>query len=88
MKRANTHTSWSINDWPSDRYPNSPTRARYLIRAHKRELMEAGAIARVGRELVIIGPRYERWLERQASRVPDYAIAPNAPHEHREALNA
>jgi hypothetical protein len=69
--------SWGIEAWPADVHPNSPSRARYLIRTHRDELMAAGALVRVGRELVVLGARYSRWLERQASRVPDFEIAPN-----------
>jgi hypothetical protein len=34
--------------------------------------MEHGAMVRVGREIVIVGQRYNRWLERQAANVPGY----------------
>jgi hypothetical protein len=69
--------SWAIADWPENVYPGTSSRARYLVRVHRAELLVAGALARVGRDLVIIGPRYERWLQRQAGRVPDFQIAPN-----------
>jgi hypothetical protein len=70
-------SSWSINDWPADVYPGSASRSRYMVRMHRGELLEAGALVRVGRDLVIIGDRYERWLQRQGSRVPDYKITAN-----------
>lgn len=38
-----------------------------------------GALVRVGRELVVLGGRYSRWLERQATNVPGFEIAPNRP---------
>jgi hypothetical protein len=70
--------SWSIADWPSSVYPNDPKRGRYLVREHKAELLASGALVRVGRELVIMGARYSKFLERQASRVPDFECAANA----------
>ena len=70
--------SWSIADWPSSVYPNDPKRGRYLVREHKADLLASGVLSRVGRELVIMGARYSRWLERQASRVPDFDCAANA----------
>jgi len=70
--------SWSIADWPPSVYPNDPKRGRYLIREHKADLLASGVLVRVGRELVIMGARYQRFLERQASRVPDYECAANA----------
>ena len=81
-KKSATTTphSWAVETWPADVYPHRPNRARYLVRLRRDELMAAGAIVRVGRELVVIGARYSRWLERQASRVPDFEIAPNRPH--------
>ena len=56
-------------------FPGSAARARYLIRAHKSELVTAGAIVRVGRELVTIGSKYIRWLE---TRVQDYHCTANS----------
>jgi hypothetical protein len=69
--------SWAIEHWPAHVHPGTPTRARYLVRAHRDELVAAGAIARVGREIVILGERYSKWLERSTSNVPGYEIAAN-----------
>jgi len=69
--------SWDIEHWPDHVYPGSPSRARYLIRSHKDDLIRAGALARVGRELVIFGSRFARWLETHASDVPGYQAAAN-----------
>lgn len=77
QKSTDTPHSWSVNAWPASVYPNLPNRGRYLVNAHKTDLMAAGALVRVGRELVVMGTRYARWLERQAVNVPDFEIAPN-----------
>lgn len=69
--------SWGIESWPADVYPHRASRARYFVRTHRDELLAAGALVRVGRELVVLGCRYTRWLERQATRVPDFEIAAN-----------
>jgi len=69
--------SWSIERWPADVYPGSPSRARYLVRVHRNALLQAGALARVGRDLIVLGDRYGRWLEKNSSNVPGYAIAAN-----------
>lgn len=76
-----TPHSWGINTWPADVYPGQSNRAKYLINTHRNDLMAAGALVRVGRELVVLGARYTRWLERQAARVPDFEIAPNRPQD-------
>jgi hypothetical protein len=77
QKTTATPHSWGVESWPADVYPHRPNRARYLINTHRSDLMAAGALVRVGRELVVLGAKYTRWLERQASRVPDFEIAPN-----------
>ncbi len=77
--------SWAIRDWPSEIFPSSSDSARWLIRCRKPDLVAAGALVRIGRQLVVIGSRYARWLERQASEVPDFEIAPNRKVGGREA---
>ena len=69
--------SWSIENWPPELFPNTPERGRYIVRAHRASLLAAGALARVGRELIIFGPKYQRWLEMHATNVPGYEMAPN-----------
>ena len=69
--------SWDLEGWPSTIFPGSASRARYIVRTHKDELIREGALARVGRELVVFGPRYCRWLEKRASEVTGYVPAPN-----------
>lgn len=69
--------SWSIPDWPASVYPGKSDRARYLVRSNRNSLRDAGALVRVGRDLVIIGVHYSRWLDQHASRVENFQIAPN-----------
>jgi hypothetical protein len=69
--------SWDLEGWPSTVFPGTTSRARYIIRTHKDELIREGALARVGRELVVFGGKYIRWLEKRASEVPGYVAAPN-----------
>lgn len=69
--------SWSIEEWPPEVWPGSPKHARYVVRVNRDSLVTAGVLSRVGRELIIVGARYSRWLERQAVNVPGYRIAPN-----------
>ncbi len=82
MTRSHTQAnqvphSWDLENWPPAVFPSSTSRARYIIRTHKDELIREGALARVGRELVVFGARYVRWLEKRASEVPGYVPAPN-----------
>lgn len=64
--------SWDLEHWPPGVYPHAEGRARYLLRCHRDELMAAGALVRVGRELVVIGDRYSRWLQTRAADVPGF----------------
>jgi hypothetical protein len=64
--------SWSIETWPAHVYPGNTERARYFVRVHKHELLAAGALTRPGRELIIIGARFCRWLESKAPNAADF----------------
>jgi hypothetical protein len=69
--------SWPVSEWPANVYPNDAGRGRYITRCHRDDLVAAGALARVGRELVVIGDRYSRWLQKRSADVPGFEIAPN-----------
>jgi hypothetical protein len=69
--------SWSVPEWPRDVYPHSASRGRYVVRAFRDELVSAGALVRVGRDLVVMGASYSSWLTRQSSNVAGFEIAPN-----------
>jgi hypothetical protein len=73
--------SWALKSWPPDVYPNGTDRARRVLREHRDELLAAGSLARVGRELVVIGSRYQRWLERRTAHVPVYVCHANRARE-------
>ncbi len=72
--------SWAIEAWPQHVYPHSPGKGRYIVRAHRNELTVAGALTRVGRDLVVLGAPYAAWLQSQSKRVEEFQIAPNHPH--------
>jgi hypothetical protein len=79
--RSTLPHSWPIELWPAEVFPNSPTRGRYTVRMHRAELEAAGALSRVGRQIVVIGEPYGRWLQSRAPKVSDFApIAPNREH--------
>ncbi len=69
--------SWAIQNWPAEVHPGNATKGRYVVRTNRDELMREGALSSVGRELVILGDRYARWLEKRTSAVPGYEIAAN-----------
>lgn len=69
--------SWDLEHWPTEVWPHKESRARYVIRSNRDELIAAGALTRVGREIVVLGGKYTRWLEKRAAHVPGYEIAAN-----------
>ena len=69
--------SWAIESWPAAVYPNTAERARYVVRAHRRALLDAGALVRIGRALVIVGAAYDRWLNSHGANVESFSIAAN-----------
>jgi len=62
MTRLAPH-SWDMEHWPSHVWPHDKSRAWYIVRALRNELIAAGAMCRVGRELVFLGAAYAGWLE-------------------------
>jgi hypothetical protein len=80
--------SWAVADWPDIVYPGSPKKARYTIRVNLESLIRAGALTRIGRELVVIGAGYSAWLAKNAGRVEDFDIAPNRKVVAAEKLGA
>ena len=71
--------SWSIESWPVSVFPSDVSRARYLVRMHRAELLAVGALCRIGRQIVVIGPNYAGWLARQSDRVRDFPLPCNGP---------
>jgi hypothetical protein len=69
--------SWLVAEWPPHVTPNRSNAGRQLVRAHRSELIECGALVRIGRNLTIIGEGYAQFLARKAKRVANYEIAPN-----------
>lgn len=58
-------------------WPHTSKRADYICRAYRDELVAAGALVRVGRELVIRLEAYDRWLAKRARMVADYDVPAN-----------
>jgi hypothetical protein len=69
--------SWAMDEWPQTVYPHRSSRGKYICRAYRDELIAAGALTRIGRDLVVLGTGYSAWLSKQSSKVADFTIAPN-----------
>jgi hypothetical protein len=69
--------SWSLVDWEReapDVAPNTVVAARWLVRNNRESLVQAGALVRVGRKLVIMGAAYHSWLVGHAHCVADFHV--------------
>jgi hypothetical protein len=66
LKVAVVPHSWGFESWPSEVFPKTPQRARHVVRKHRDALMAHGALRKIGREWVIIGDAYCRWIEANA----------------------
>jgi hypothetical protein len=77
--------SWCTEDWPPGVYPCRPSRAKYILRSHRDELVAAGALTRIGRDLVVLGAPYVAWLTKNSNRVDGFEIAPNRAREEQAA---
>jgi hypothetical protein len=77
--------SWCQDDWPPGVYPGRPSRAKYVLRAHRDELVAVGALTRIGRNLVVLGAPYVGWLAKNSNRVLDFEIAPNRERGAKQA---
>lgn len=75
-KRVSNQTpnlhSWDLCSWPEGVWPMDRRRARWVLRAYRRELLEEGALARAGKSLIVLARGYERWLAKRAAHVPGY----------------
>jgi hypothetical protein len=74
---SNVPHSWPVRNWPPSVYPNDSRKGLYLVRMHSRELLKAGALVRIGRERVVIGTPYVKWMGKKAVLVPGYELATN-----------
>jgi hypothetical protein len=61
--------SWDLPTWPANIWPNSPKRAAWILRTHRSDLLECGALSRIGKRLVVLGPGYRRFLNRHIGDV-------------------
>lgn len=72
------HT-WAVNKWTeiaSAVFPGTTEAGKHLVRCNKNDLHKHGALIRIGRELVIVGAAYAKWLVSKQHRddVTEYEI--------------
>lgn len=79
--------SWDLRSWETAAphvWPHNEIAARRVLRVHRTELQAAGALTRIGRNLVVLGNGYMKWLASQAANVTEYDVPMNRPeHAHK-----
>jgi hypothetical protein len=68
----NVQHSWELRNWPPDVWPHDQKRAEWVTRAYRQGLIDARALTRIGKTLVILGAGYTRWLEQRAQHVAEF----------------
>ena len=71
----NVPHSWELGRWETnaaDVWPHDQKRAAWVVRAYRSELVEHGALTRIGKTLVILGAGYTRWLEQRSHHVAEF----------------
>jgi len=69
-------SSWRARAWPPSVFPNEQRPADYIVRRYKEQLERCGALARVGRDLIVIGQGYAVFLAQNMDRVSGYVAGP------------
>ena len=64
--------SWAAKNWPPSVFPNDASKAGYLLKAHKDELLAVGALSRVGKDLIVYGEGWGRFLAKGTQKVANY----------------
>ena len=64
--------SWDLKSWPAAIWPNDGKRARWVLRTHRPELIECGALTRVGKQVVVLSGGYLRFLRRHVGDVIEF----------------
>ena len=70
--RAPVPHSWDFQAWPQDVWPGKSGRARWIAKAYRSELINAGALSRAGKILIFRGAGYTKWLDQRAANVADF----------------
>ena len=80
--------SWMFSTWPSGVAPGDESGARYLFRTFRRDLIAAGAVTRVGRQVIFLGRGYEKFLQSRIAEVDGFEIAMNRVRAARRAARS
>jgi hypothetical protein len=69
--------SWGFSTWPAHVWPNDGVRGKRFCRTFEDQLFKSGALTRGGRELIVIGAGFTKFLHSQRHRVQDFECPAN-----------
>jgi hypothetical protein len=69
--------SWLVKQWPENIAPGNPVAARAFIRRNRPALIRCGALARVGKDLVVLGAGWAAFLAVSMRNVEGYQCPGN-----------
>jgi hypothetical protein len=71
--------SWPVAKWPLYVWPGDPVRGKRFCRTYVDELVAAGALVRMGRDLVVMGGPFTQYMLKQRDAVKDFEVPANRP---------
>lgn len=69
--------SWPVSKWPAYVWPGDPIRGKRFCRTYVDDLVAAGALVRMGRDLVVMGGPFTQYMLKQTAAVKDFEVAAN-----------
>jgi len=71
--------SWPVTKWPAHVWPGDAVRGKRFCRTYVDQLVAAGALVRMGRDLVVMGAPFTDYMRSQAAAVKDFEVPANRP---------
>jgi hypothetical protein len=71
--------SWPVSKWPAFVWPGDSTKGKRFCRTYVDELVAAGALTRMGRDLVVMGEPFTRYMLKNVAAVKDFDVPANRP---------
>lgn len=73
--------SWGFSNWPWWVWPGDGVKGKRFVRTYEDALFKVGALTRGGRELIVNGEGFTKFLHSQRHRVQNFEVPCNRP-EH------
>jgi hypothetical protein len=74
--------SWGFSNWPWWVWPGDGVRGKRFVRTYEEQLFKVGALTRGGRELIVEGAGFTKFLHSQRHMVKDFECPANFTKRH------